>query len=145
MDDAARIDENAPTAAQIGVPASASDDLSWAVVKMRAVERIIVNEPLIAAYLAATSPHSIRALKSDLEAFDLWCRRHNRISLPATGHLEEPSDYVQMDAEEGASGRVVSIPLHRSADFLDGADRWIRFSCHAGAARPSSHARRWKL
>jgi hypothetical protein len=32
--------------------------------------RIVVNDPLIAAYKAASSPHSIRALKSDLEAFD---------------------------------------------------------------------------
>ena len=32
---------------------------------MHAVERIVVNEPLIAAYQAASSPHSIRALKSD--------------------------------------------------------------------------------
>ena len=63
----------------------------------------------------------------------------------AAGHLEEPSDYVLMDAGEGSSGRVVPIPMHRSADFLDGADRWVRFSCYAGAARPSSHVRRWKL
>ncbi|GBH33188.1 hypothetical protein [Sphingobium xenophagum] len=56
------------------------------------------------------------------------------------GHLEEPSDYVLMDAGEGPSGRVVPIPMHRSADCLDGADRWVRFSCHAGTARPSSHA-----
>jgi protease I len=39
------------------------------------------------------------------------------------GHLEEPSDYVQLGAGGGGSGRVVPIPLHRSADFLDGADR----------------------
>jgi len=39
---------------------------------MRAGTRIIVNEALIAAYQAASSPHSIRALRLDLEAFDLW-------------------------------------------------------------------------
>lgn len=59
-------------------------DLAWTIVQMRAGERVIVNEALIAAYQAASSPHSIRALKSDAEAFDAWCRRTNRIALPAT-------------------------------------------------------------
>ncbi|MBB6125562.1 hypothetical protein FHS92_003326 [Sphingobium subterraneum] len=78
-------DENALIPAETGAIAPGSaDDLSWAVVNMRAGERIVVNEALIAAYQAASSPHSIRALKSDLEAFDLWCRRHNRIALPAS-------------------------------------------------------------
>jgi integrase len=81
-------------------PIALVDDLSWAVVKMRAVERIVVNEALIAAYQAASSPHSIRALKSDLEAFDLWCRRHNRISLPATP--ETVADYLDARAEKGS-------------------------------------------
>ncbi|MDI1296457.1 MAG: integrase, partial [bacterium] len=67
---------------------------------MRAVVRIVVNEPLIAAYQAASSPHSIRALKSDLEAFDFWCRRHNRISLPATP--ETVADYLDARAEKGS-------------------------------------------
>ncbi|MEJ7935980.1 tyrosine-type recombinase/integrase [Sphingobium sp. AN558] len=76
------------------------DDLSWAVVKMRAVERIVVNEPLIAAYQAASSPHSVRALKSDLEAFDLWCRLHDRTSLPASP--ETVADYLDARAEKGS-------------------------------------------
>jgi hypothetical protein len=42
---------------------------------------------------------------------------------PETGHLEEPSDYVLMGAGGGADGRVAPIPMHRSADFLDRADR----------------------
>ncbi|WP_310227391.1 tyrosine-type recombinase/integrase [Sphingobium xenophagum] len=67
---------------------------------MHAVERIIVNEPLIAAYQAASSPHSIRALRSDLEAFDLWCRRHNRISLPAIP--ETVADYLDARAAQGS-------------------------------------------
>lgn len=39
-------------------------DLAWTIVQMRAGGRITVNEALIAAYQAASSPHSIRALKS---------------------------------------------------------------------------------
>lgn len=67
-------------------------DLAWTIVQMRAGERITVNEGLIAAYQAASSPHSIRALKSDVEAFDAWCRRNNRIALPATP--ETVADYL---------------------------------------------------
>lgn len=75
-------------------------DLSWTVVQMRASERIVINEALIAAYKAASSPHSIRALQSDLEAFDLWCRRTNRIALPATP--EVVADYLGARAGEGS-------------------------------------------
>ncbi|HUD95457.1 hypothetical protein [Sphingobium sp.] len=65
MDHPAHLDDNVLIAAKTAVaPMAAADDLSWAVVKMHAVERIVVNEPLIAAYQAASSPHSIRALKS---------------------------------------------------------------------------------
>lgn len=103
-------------------PASV-DDLSWAVVNMRAGERIVVNEPLIAAYQAASSPHSIRALKSDLEAFDLWCRRHNRIALPATP--ETVADYLDGRAEKGSKpaslGRYKAsiAKIHQLLDLKD--------------------------
>ncbi|MGK2910219.1 MAG: site-specific integrase, partial [Sphingobium sp.] len=101
----------------------AIDDLSWAVVKMHAVGRIVVNAPLIAAYQAASSPHSIRALKSDLQAFDLWCRRHNRISLPATP--ETVADYLDARAEKGSKpaslGRYKAsiAKLHLLLDLKD--------------------------
>jgi hypothetical protein len=75
-------------------------DLAWTIVQMRAGERITVNEGLIAAYQAASSPHSIRALKSDVEAFDAWCRRNNRIALPATP--ETVADYLDARAGKGA-------------------------------------------
>jgi integrase len=101
MDQPAPLDDNALIAGETApAPMAGADDLSWAVVKMRAVERIVVNEPLIAAYQAASSPHSIRALKSDLEAFDFWCRRHSRISLPATP--ETVADYLDARAEKGS-------------------------------------------
>ena len=95
-------DHNALIAAETdaAMPARSADDLSWAVVKMRAGEPIVVNEALIAAYQAASSPHSIRALKLDLEAFDLRCRHHNRIALPATS--ETVSDYLDSRAEKGS-------------------------------------------
>jgi integrase len=101
MDQPSHLDDNALlTGEAVPAPTASADDLSWAIVKMRAGEPIVVNEALIAAYQAASSPHSIRALKSDLEAFDLWCRRHNRISLPATP--ETVADYLDARAEKGS-------------------------------------------
>lgn len=58
-----------------------------------------MNAGLIAVYKAASSPHSIRALRSDLEAFDLWCRRQNRIALPAAP--ETVADYLGARADNG--------------------------------------------
>jgi len=101
MDQSAHLDDNGLIAGKTTPgPMTAPDDLSWAVVKLRAVERIVVNELLIAAYQAAFSPHSIRALKSDLEAFYLWCRRHNRVALPATP--ETLADYLDARSETGS-------------------------------------------
>jgi site-specific recombinase XerD len=78
---------------------------------MRAGERIIINEALIAAYQAASSPHSIRALKSDLEAFDLWCRRTKRIALPATP--ETVADYL--DARVGQGAKPASLGRYKAS------------------------------
>ncbi len=113
MDHAAPIDETALVAGESGAPAppASADDLSWAVVQMRAGAPIIVNEPLIAAYQAASSPHSIRALKSDLEAFDLWCRRNGRIALPATP--ETVADYL--DARAGNGAKPASLGRYRAS------------------------------
>lgn len=101
MDHRAPLDDNALIAGETTpAPPAPADDLCWAVVKMHAVERTVVNEPLIAAYQAASSPHSIRALKSDLEAFDLWCRRHSCVALPASPEIV--ADYLDARAEKGS-------------------------------------------
>jgi site-specific recombinase XerD len=113
MDRAAPLDENAPVAGQSGAlaPGASADDLAWAVVKMQAGERIVINEPLIAAYRAASSAHTIRALKSDLEAFDLWCRRTKRIALPATP--ETVADYL--DARAGQGSKPASLGRYKAS------------------------------
>jgi integrase len=69
-------------------------------VKMRAGATLVVNEALVAAYQAASSRHSIRALKSDLEAFDLWCRRHHKVALPASPEIV--ADYLDDRAVKGS-------------------------------------------
>jgi integrase len=96
-------------------PPAAADDLSWAVVTMRAGDpgggRIVVNQALITAYEAASSPHSIRALKADLEAFDRWCRRHSRIALPATP--EVVADYL--DGRAGQGSKPASLGRYKAS------------------------------
>jgi site-specific recombinase XerD len=86
-------------------------DLAWAIVQMKAVEPIVVNEALIAAYQRASSPHSIRALKADVEAFDAWCRRTNRMALPATA--ETVADYI--DARAGKGSRPASLSRYKAS------------------------------
>lgn len=117
-------DQNALIPVEPGVVAPGSaDDLSWAVVNMRAGATIVVNEALLAAYQAASSPHSIRALKSDLEAFGLWCRRHNRIALPAIP--ETVADYLDDRAEKGSKPASLSrykasiAKVHQLLDLKD--------------------------
>jgi site-specific recombinase XerC len=113
----------AAAGAIIAVSAEAMPEIAWTATQMRAGERIAVNEELIAAYQAASSPHSIRALKSDLEAFDLWCRRGGRVALPATP--ETVADYCDARAGQGAKpaslGRYKAsiAKIHQLLDLKD--------------------------
>ncbi len=100
-----------PGSAIVALPAATMPEIAWTVTQMRAGKRITVNEELIAAFQAASSPHSIRALKSDLEAFDLWCRRTNRIALPATP--EVVADYL--DARAGQGAKPASLGRYRAS------------------------------
>ena len=113
MDHTAPTAENILTAGENRGPgvAAPTDDLAWAIVQMRAGERIVVNEALIAAYQAASSPHSIRALKSDLEAFDAWCRRAQRVALPAAP--EVVADYL--DARAGKGSRPAPLARYKAS------------------------------
>lgn len=96
--------ESAVAAPDAALPATAAQsDLAWAIVQMRVGERIVINEALIDAYQRSSSPHSIRALKSDVEAFDAWCRRMNRIALPAP--TETVADYLDARAAKGGHRR----------------------------------------
>ncbi|WP_256326316.1 integrase [Sphingomonas sp. NFR15] len=78
---------------------------------MRAGERITIKAAVIDAYQAASSPHSIRALKSDLEAFDLWCRSSQRISLPASA--ETVAEYL--DARAGRGSKPASVGRYKAS------------------------------
>ena len=117
MDYPAHLDENAVIAAKTApVPIAAADDLSWAVVKMHAVESIIVNEPLVAAYQAASS--SPRSARSSL----IW--RHSTSGADGTTaypcrRSQRPWPTMLMPARRrGASRRRVAaiIPISLDAD-----------------------------
>ncbi|MFC4595585.1 site-specific integrase [Sphingobium tyrosinilyticum] len=86
-------------------------DLAWAVTQMRAGDRIRLDDTLFAAFEAASSPHSLRALRSDLEAFDLWCRRTGRIALPATPQVV--ADYL--DARAGQGAKPASLARYKAS------------------------------
>lgn len=98
-------------------------ELAWTLTQMRTATRIVINAELVAAYQAASSPHSIRALKSDLEAFDRWCCRAKRIALPATP--ETVADYIGARAEQGAKPASLSrykasiAKIHQLLDLKD--------------------------
>ena len=116
-------DSAVPAGALVAVSAATMPEIAWTATQMRAGERIVINPELIAAYEAASSPHSIRALKSDLEAFDLWCRRTNRITLPATPEIV--ADYLDARAGQGAKpaslGRYKAsiAKIHQLLDLKD--------------------------
>lgn len=59
------------------------------------------DRELLETYISAAAPNSIRALKQDTEAFDLWCRRQGLHSFPATP--KQVADWLQYRADEGAS------------------------------------------
>ena len=114
-------------------------DLAWTIVQMRAGERITVNEGLIAAYQAASSPHSIRALKSDVEAFDAWCRRNNRIALPATPEIV--ADYLDARAGQGAKPASLGRYKAQSAPSCDFGQVGERFGNVAFGIDDGNHRR----
>ena len=59
------------------------------------------DRELLGTYVSAAAPNSIRALKQDIETFDLWCRRQGLHSFPATP--KQVADWLKHRANEGAS------------------------------------------
>jgi site-specific recombinase XerC len=97
--------------------------LAFAVTQMQVATRITIEESLIAAYQASSSPHTLRALQSDLEAFDSWCRAKRRIALPALP--ETVADYLDDRAGKGAKPASLArykasiAKIHQLLDFKD--------------------------
>ncbi|AXB78584.1 integrase [Novosphingobium sp. P6W] len=70
------------------------------VTTLRTAEPVVIDAPLLEAFQAAASRHTLLALRSDLTAFDLWCREHRRITLPA--NAQDVADYLKYRAGQGA-------------------------------------------
>ena len=62
---------------------------------------VIVDRDLLEAYVTAAAPNSIRALRQDVEAFDLWCRREGLHAFPAMP--KQVADWLKHRAAEGAA------------------------------------------
>jgi hypothetical protein len=86
-------------------------DIAWTATQMRAGARIVIDAELFAAFEAASSRHSLRALKSDLEAFDSWCRRTKQIALPATPELVA----AYLDARAGQGAKPASLARYKAS------------------------------
>ncbi len=83
-----------------------ADDLPRFLTRLRTFERITIDAALLDAFVAASSRHTLLALRSDLAAFDLWCRQHRRFTLPA--QPEDVADYLDARAGEGAKPASLS-------------------------------------
>lgn len=94
-----------------GKRAAGAVDLAWEVTRLNCRSPITVNAELIAAYQAASSPHSLRALASDIVAFDHWCRRNARVTLPTTPEIV--GDYL--DARAGQGARPASLGRYKAS------------------------------
>ncbi len=66
-------------------PAAEPDNgIAWTLSTCSTAAPLRVDRELLRAYAAAATPNSLRALRSDVEAFDLWCRRRGEPALPAS-------------------------------------------------------------
>jgi site-specific recombinase XerD len=106
----------APAGATVPLTAGAraagtAGDLAWAITLLKTDQPIIVDQDLVAAFQAASSPNTLRAIASDIDAFDLWCRQHGVVTLPATPALV--ADYL--DAREGQGAKPASLARYKAS------------------------------
>ena len=62
---------------------------------------LAIDRDLLEAYVTAAAPNSIRALRQDIEAFDLWCRREGHAAFPASP--KQVAGWLKHRATEGAA------------------------------------------
>jgi len=81
------------------------------ITSLRTAAQVVVDAGLLEAFQAAASKHTLAALRSDLSAFDLWCRQHRRITVPARS--EDVADYLKGRAGQGA--RPASLARYKAS------------------------------
>jgi integrase len=97
--------------------------LVWQLETAHLGSSVKIDRDMLAAFASAAAPNSLRALKQDGEAFDLWCRRKNYRTYPATA--QQVAQWLSERAQEGAApaslGRYKSSigKLHRLLGLED--------------------------
>ena len=82
-----------------------------------------IDRDLLAAYAAAAAPNSLRAFRSDIGAFDDWCRAHAHRTLPASPSIV--AGFLEARAGQGAAAasltryRASIAKLHRLCHLPD--------------------------
>ena len=107
----ALLDATVSTTASARPVGAAGADLAWAITLLKTDQPITVDHDLVAAFQAASSPNTLRALASDIDAFDLWCRQHGAVTLPATPALV--ADYL--DARAGQGAKPASLARYKAS------------------------------
>ncbi len=79
----------------------ALDALVWQLETAHLSRGLKIDSDMLAAFASAAAPNSLRALKQDGEAFDLWCRRKHYRAYPATPHMV--AEWLRERAAEGAA------------------------------------------
>jgi integrase len=97
--------------------------IAWTLSTCSAAAPLRVDRELLRAYAAAAAPNSLRALRCDIEAFDLWCRRRSEPALPASP--AQIATWLSARAAEGAAPaslnryRASIARAHRLLDLPD--------------------------
>lgn len=97
--------------------------LVWQLETAHLASGVRIDRDMLAAFASAAAPNSLRALKQDGEAFDLWCRRKNYRAYPASS--QQLAQWLRERALEGAApaslGRYKSSigKLHRLLSLED--------------------------
>jgi site-specific recombinase XerD len=95
-----KADLSALLSADDNVPA-AVNALSWQLETAHLSHGLKIDREMLSAFAAAAAPASLRALKQDGEAFDLWCRRTHRRTYPATPQIV--AEWLRARADESAA------------------------------------------
>lgn len=72
-----------------------------------------ISPELLAAYAAAAAPNTLRAFRSDIWAFDDWCLRMGRTTLPADPVTVK--DYLEARAAQNAAQNAVHNAVQSAA------------------------------
>ncbi|AKM12171.1 tyrosine-type recombinase/integrase [Croceicoccus naphthovorans] len=109
---------------------------------------------LLAAYVRAAAPNTLRAFRSDVLAFDAWCRSRGEKSIPASPQIV--ADWLSTRASGGAAPASLSrykasiARLHRLCGLADPTgDELVRLTLAAyrrekGVAQKQARALRFR-